>query len=92
LAAISSAPVPMVTSCIVEYARSAVGVKFIVSPDQLSVPATEGSMEKASSTDVVFIDSLNVMVIKVVTGMLVPVGVLSVMVGGFVSTVLNVHM
>jgi len=75
----------MLTSYVVEYARSAVGVKVIVSPDQLNDPATEGSMEKASSTDVVFIDSLNVTVITVVTGMSVPVGVLSVTVGAVVS-------
>jgi len=75
----------MVISYIVEYPRSAVGVKVIVSPDQLNVPATEGSMENASSTDVVFIDSLNVTVITVVTGTSVPVGVLSVTVGAVVS-------
>jgi len=74
----------MVISYIVEYPRSAVGVKVIVSPDQLNVPATEGSMENASSTDVVFIDSLNVTVITVVTGTSVPVGVLSVTVGAVV--------
>jgi len=54
-------------------------------PDQLSVPATEGAMENASSTDVVFIDSLNVTVITVVTGTAVPIGVLSVTVGAVVS-------
>ena len=90
LPARSSAPVPMVTSYIVEYPRAASGLKVIVSPDQLNVPVTEGSVENAPSTDAVFIDSSNVTVITVVTGTSVPVGVLSVTVGGVLSCMSSV--
>ena len=66
-------------------------MKVIVSPAQLIVPVTEESLiENASSTEVVFIASLNVTVITVVTGTFVPVGVLPETVGAVLSGVVAV--
>jgi len=77
----------MVTLYKMSDVRSAYGVrvKFIISPDQDKIPGTLGLMSNTLCTDVVFIDSLNVTVILVVTGTPVPVGVLPITVSGVLS-------
>ena len=80
----------MVTSYVVEYARSPDGVRVIVLPAQLNVPVTEGLAENALSTDDVFIASSNVKVSTVVIGTSIPVGVLPVTVGAVLSGVVAV--
>jgi hypothetical protein len=61
-------------------------VYVIVLPAQVNaVPVTGGLTENAASADDVFISSLNVAVITVVTGIIVEVGVLAVTFGAVVS-------
>ena len=70
------------------------GVYVIIFPLQLKLPEVAGEVEKADWAVAWFIDSLKVTVICEVTGTPVPVGVLSVTIGGDVSetdAVVNCH-
>ena len=62
----------------------------MVFPLQLKLPVVGGEVKNANSADVLFMALLNVTVILVVTGSLVPVGVFPVTAGFVVSaTVVN---
>ncbi len=76
----------MVTSYVVSYARSELGVNLIVSPLQSNAPETEGEIENALCVKALFMASLKVTVIGDVAGTFVPVGEEEVMVGGVLST------
>ena len=81
LPARSLAPVPTVTMYVVLAPRFESGVYVITFPLQLKLPVVAGKVENADSTDALFIASLKVTVILVVTGSLVPVGVFPITTG-----------